>query len=564
MRSNYQEPLFEEEEKLQEKFEGFIKYSKVVRDPVHGDVWITELEKEIIDTIWFQRLRRIKQLGPTNLVYPGANHTRFEHSIGTLYVAQQIIESINKNYEYYFPEDPTSRFSQYLMIPEDIFITRIVALIHDAAHVSFGHMLENEGNLFGENKQWKNEERKKSVLDKIFPIIRNHLRIGGIKKDKISEILTEIEKILIAEEEEEEGENEIKKLNRPYIGDIVGNTICADLLDYLKRDAYYTGLKVAYDPRLLSYFVLRDYKEKSEESKPRLAILLERKAKVLRRDILSDCVELLRLRYSLSEKVYYHRVKVIFSAMVIKMVYCGLKAKIIGRDELMFCGDDTLLYNIANIQEEKDDEYLQAAKRIAKALLQRRLYRIVYSKITYTGGTWSQVEAYQRPEYRYGMENKLEEIFKLPQGSILIYGSERDKGKEADMKIFLKSLSPPIRTLRALANEPEPEYETIGKEIETINSRYDLLWQFYVLLDSEYAEKLSKDLKEVCEDIIEKESLESVVRVRAKMLEEEKEIGIFQSFVEDVVKATASMKNPREIDVEYIDEELLKRVTRSG
>lgn len=566
MNPNIQEPLFEEEEKLQRKFENLVKYSKVVRDPVHGDIWITELEKEIIDTIWFQRLRRIKQLGPANLVFPGANHTRFEHSIGTLYVAQQIIDAINKNYEYFFPEDPTSRFSQYPMIPEDIFITRVVALIHDAAHVSFGHMLENEGNLFDENKQWKDKERRESVLDKIFPIIRNHLKIGGIKKDKIDEILTKIEKILIAEEV---GENEIKKLDCPYIGDIVGNTICADLLDYLKRDTYYTGLKMTYDPRLLSYFVLRDYKEESEESeesKPRLAILLERREGVKRRDILSDCVELLRLRYSLTEKVYYHRVKIIFSAMVIKMAYCGLKAKIIDKDKLMFWGDDALLCNIANIPE-KDDKYLQAAKRIAYALLQRKLYRKVYSKIGYTSEIWSKLEAYHKPDDRYALENKLEEIFRLPPGSIIIYDAKRNRGKEAAVKIFSKSLIPPVRTLQELANEPDSVYRATGVEISTINSCYDFIWPFYVLLDSEYAEKLSKDLDEVCEDIIEKKGLGSVVRVRAKMLEEEKGIGISQSVIEEVVKATALEKDPREIkpreiNVKYIDEELVKRVMR--
>ena len=133
------------EEDVQKKFSTLLQYSKVIRDSVHGDIWITETEKYIIDTPIFQRLRRIKQLGPSDLVYPCAKHTRFEHSIGTLYIAQQIIDSINKNFDLEFSKIP--------LPPEDIFITRIVALIHDLAHLPYGHTIENEGNLFGKDKR---------------------------------------------------------------------------------------------------------------------------------------------------------------------------------------------------------------------------------------------------------------------------------------------------------------------------------------------------------------------------------------------------------------------------
>jgi len=563
MKGLLQKSLFGEREKeLQNKFNALLKYSKVIRDPVHGDIWITKLEKEIVDNIYFQRLRKIRQLGPTYLVYPGANHTRFEHCIGTLHIAQQIMNTINRNYEYTFPDDPTTQFSQYPMIPEDIFITRIVALIHDLAHVSFGHTLEDEGNIFKENKQWKDKKRREEIINQIFPIIYKKTEMEGINKEKINEILKEIEEILIAEEE---GEDEIKKLNRPYIADIVGNTICADLLDYLKRDAYYTGLKLTYDPRILSYFVLRDYKEEKAESeltKPRLAILLERRASVLRRDILSDCVDLLKLRYSLAEKIYYHRVKVTFSAMVIKMAYCGIEAKIIDINNLMFGGDDALIYCIANIKEtDNANVYMNAARNLAISLQQRRLYKIAYSKITYSARDWSKVSKYQYPINRYRTENKLEQIFELPSGSIIIYAPKRDKGKEAETKIFLRQLDPPVRTLKNLTNEPE--FRIIGAEIDTINSRYGHLWQFYVLIDRNYADRILDDVGKVCEDIIERKNIESIVRVRAKMLEEKKAVEISQTTIHQVIKSATFMKDPREIDINFIDEELLKRIKRS-
>ena len=58
-----------------------------IRDSIHGDLKLTSYELKILDTKEMQRLRRVKQLGFTNLIYPGANHTRFEHSIGTMYLA---------------------------------------------------------------------------------------------------------------------------------------------------------------------------------------------------------------------------------------------------------------------------------------------------------------------------------------------------------------------------------------------------------------------------------------------------------------------------------------------
>ena len=69
----------------------------IVRDPVHGDIELTREEIRVIDTPQFQRLRGIKQLGTAYLVFPGAVHTRFEHSIGTLHMTDRLITSVNKN-----------------------------------------------------------------------------------------------------------------------------------------------------------------------------------------------------------------------------------------------------------------------------------------------------------------------------------------------------------------------------------------------------------------------------------------------------------------------------------
>src|SRR6185369_16915146 len=97
---------------------------KLIRDAVHGDIEMDSLEIELMDTPEFQRLRGIKQLGTAYLVFPSAVHTRFEHSLGTSWMAHRIIETIRRT---------TTVHS------DDERVIRIAALLHDITHIPFGH-----------------------------------------------------------------------------------------------------------------------------------------------------------------------------------------------------------------------------------------------------------------------------------------------------------------------------------------------------------------------------------------------------------------------------------------
>src|SRR6185295_9881867 len=103
--------------------------SKVVRDAVHGDIELSGLEIELIDTPEFQRLRGIKQLGTAYLVFPSATHTRFEHSIGAAWMAQRMVDAIRRSH-------PVS--------VDEAALIRVTALLHDITHIPFGHTLEDE------------------------------------------------------------------------------------------------------------------------------------------------------------------------------------------------------------------------------------------------------------------------------------------------------------------------------------------------------------------------------------------------------------------------------------
>ena len=103
-----------------------------VRDPVHGDIVIDPAAKSILATKAMQRLRGIKQLGLTHLVYPGCVHTRFDHSLGTYHMAKRLYQS-----------------SVDSSCCEELAAVSCAALLHDASHMPFGHTLEEEFGLFG-------------------------------------------------------------------------------------------------------------------------------------------------------------------------------------------------------------------------------------------------------------------------------------------------------------------------------------------------------------------------------------------------------------------------------
>src|SRR3954453_6554009 len=97
--------------------------STVVRDPVHGMIELSPEEWAAVDTPVFQRLRRVRQLAMTHLVYPGALHTRFEHSIGVRHIAHRLAESIGLD-------------------KDEREVVETAALLHDVGHGVFSHVSE--------------------------------------------------------------------------------------------------------------------------------------------------------------------------------------------------------------------------------------------------------------------------------------------------------------------------------------------------------------------------------------------------------------------------------------
>lgn len=201
-----------------------------VRDPVHGFIVYDRLERDLIDSKPFQRLRRIKQLAFTHLVYPGAVHTRFEHSLGVMEVASQLFDTLVQKGGYRLlhalglrRQGEAERLRRVL---------RVAALLHDLGHAPFSHALE-ETMLPGGHE----EMTARLVRDtEIRTIIEDeHYRAG---------IRVEEDVIPVAVGPKYSGVTPTAVTQ--FLGELLTGVFGADRMDYLLRDSLHTGVRYGY------------------------------------------------------------------------------------------------------------------------------------------------------------------------------------------------------------------------------------------------------------------------------------------------------------------------------
>jgi HD superfamily phosphohydrolase len=181
-----------------------------IKDPVHGYVYVTEQEKMIIDSYPVQRLHRLRQLAGAEYVYPGANHTRFEHSVGVMYLAGRVAENPN--------------LSQ-IMDEEEAGMIRIAGLLHDVGHGPFSHVFEQ-------------------LLIKELEKTHEDITSWIIQKSELSEIIGKA-----GYKADEVGKLAVGRLRRPkraFMDQIISSTVDVDKQDFIVRDTHHTGAEYGY------------------------------------------------------------------------------------------------------------------------------------------------------------------------------------------------------------------------------------------------------------------------------------------------------------------------------
>jgi HD superfamily phosphohydrolase len=171
---------------------------KIVNDPVYGFITISdELLFDLIEHPWFQRLRRIKQLGLTDYVYPGAQHTRFHHALGAMHLMSLAIESL--------------RSKGHVISYEESLGAQAAILLHDIGHGPFSHALEH------------------SIIEGLHHEQLSLLFMQELNKQFNGRLTTAIDIFT-------------GKHPKPFLHQLVSSQLDVDRLDYLNRDSFYTGV----------------------------------------------------------------------------------------------------------------------------------------------------------------------------------------------------------------------------------------------------------------------------------------------------------------------------------
>jgi len=434
------------------------KRFSVIRDPVHGDVYLTHEEIAVLDTREMQRLRGIKQLGTAYLVYPGAVHTRFDHSIGTLHMAAKLIEAVNRSFEL----DPKGCVG---VSEEEARVIRIAALVHDVTHVPFGHSIEDQDGIL---RRHDSPERFERMLG------------PGTALGKVLSRLHVASDVLNVLRGPDAGGSTIP----PYWTQLVSGTFSCDILDYLARDAYFTGLKLAVDPRVTSYF-------KIDRASGNLYIDLA-KHELLREDILSEVVRMLEARYYFSERVYYHHAKVAAGALIARAVGLALAAGAVTEEDLHEATDESVLDLLESSVAKKDKESREgvrsAVRRFRGRALPKRacvfpryeneaVQQALVERFFSTGGSAARAESEARISdlVRFATGRKVETIVYCP--------AQRMQLKEARMHVRW----PGAGELKPLASFAERV-----PRLADLERSYRNLWKFYVFADTDDPELLAK------------------------------------------------------------------------
>lgn len=270
-----------------------------VRDPVHGlivfraDDRLAQLAWRLIETPEFQRLRRIKQLGVSEFVFPGATHTRFAHSLGVFHTARLLVEIVRRE---------IASIGQ-IFDPKRADVAVIAALLHDVGHGPFSHTFEAVQKSRGVTKKherWTAEIIRNSA-GAIRPLLDAFWEEGGFS-EAIADLL--------------EAEDPIDIYHA-----IVSSSFDADRLDYLRRDRMMTGTgagAIDFDWLMEQVRVAEVLVEGADADDPEDRVRIP--TFCLDAKALPAAEQFLLARYTLHEQVYFHKTTRCVETMIAKLL----------------------------------------------------------------------------------------------------------------------------------------------------------------------------------------------------------------------------------------------------
>lgn len=493
---------------------------------------------------------------------------------------------------------------------------RMMALLHDVTHAAFGHTLEDEVNVFDEKHDaparqrrffdalvgqllylWCTEQRLRtfdsSALDRL---VRLELSNGSAEElgwaEELAEFLTPEEKrelagllrqlelafrlllrldlmhgamagtdsddkLLVsdvaAKIDPAVSQLDFERHRDMFLIDLVGNTICADLLDYARRDAENAGLRVQFDDRFLRYLGVASVSgDLSPTSQACIRTAIQIFTDKMRQDVLSEMSGILKARYLINERVLFHPTKCAAGAML------GTAVQLLGLRDLpqwmQVLGDQQFLLTLSNISEHVEyicgalaratpdsdqPEWTQlvkslwpsdprmsaliieivsslvpgataptqltadqidqvrlrahSARNLLSRLKSRRLPKLAYRlrNAHHTGGDSDETIAgkYSTPLERYRLERRIEEVCQLPMGSVVIHCPKRKMSMKVAEAVVIGANLGVAARLREVTKVSPEGLEPYQREILAVEDMYKSIWQFHAYIDPTYWDK---------------------------------------------------------------------------
>ncbi len=307
-----------------------------INDPIHGFIELTEIETKIIDSAPYQRMRRIKQLSGGHFVYPTAEHTRFGHCIGALFLASKLAQQL-------LPE---------IGLGDDVIQdVRIGALLHDIGHGPFSHVFEE---ALVEHRGLNHEDVTEWIIKE--SILGDILEDGGVSRKRIADLVRG---------------RWNKKIDSVPAG-IVAGQIDVDKMDYLVRDSFYCG--VSYG--LIDVDRLIDSAEVGENYLIEFSLAARGALEAF-----------LVARYEMFMNVYYHKAVRSVEVMLVKLMTAADTALGLTTfktpEEFLELDDISLISRIRNLDPTISADAAEAVKMVTR-LDSRVLYKPAFEKVLHT------------------------------------------------------------------------------------------------------------------------------------------------------------------------------------
>jgi hypothetical protein len=344
-------------------------------------------------------------------------------------------------------------------------ILRLAALLHDMGHVPFGHTLEDEMPVIPKHdlpSDGKGPSRMEATVKQT------------LTEANQIEYVDEVLQVLRAIDSSKSDENLYKLVDEGTIkpefvvlADIIGNTICADLLDYIKRDHLMTGIRATFDDRIFRYFGVGQHRFRNKYYN-RIVIRLVKNGR-MRGDCLADLLDILKLRYNLSDKVLFHPQKCAADAMLIKAVRnLGISA-----DDLIRYSDDGFL------DDFRDDPMIARIRR-------RELFKPVFSsgleQITSYDEKFTKEDLIQHLHenavLRGRIEESIEKTLGLDPGSLVVF-CPRPKMTLKPVRVLVHWKDGTIRRLNEIQ---ETDDSLTAKQVAVLQDIYPKLWKIVLFV----------------------------------------------------------------------------------